>query len=458
MKTIKKIKFKTAQIIALGFAGVIFIGTVLLWLPISSAKGVETSFMDALFTATTSVCVTGLVTVSSAANWSIFGKLIITLLIQLGGLGVITCTTVVLMVVGKRITIGNRKLIQESYNLDSMSGLAKLIIKIVKGTLTIEGIGAVLYAICFIPEFGLAKGTAVSIFNSISAFCNAGMDIIGENSLADYVTSPLVNFTTMGLIVLGGLGYVVWWDVVFVFQMYKKKKIPKNRIWQSLQLHSKVVFISTITLISAGTILILLFEYNNKATLGNLGPGHSVMAALFQSVTCRTAGFLTIPQDGLRDGTAIVCMVLMFIGGSPMGTAGGVKTTTIWVLALTAMSFLRGKKDTEVFARRISMDNIRAALVVAMVGISVIFVSVLSMTAVMQAPLIDILYEVTSAAGTVGLSRGLTTELNTVGKLIIIITMYIGRIGPVTLATALTIQARHKGVSVHLPEKKILIG
>jgi trk system potassium uptake protein TrkH len=431
---------------------------ILLYLPVASAPGMHTSFIDALFTATTSVCVTGLTTVSTAGNWSVFGKLVILLLIQLGGFGIITMSAIVIMVVGKRITLNERNRIRESYNLDSMSGLARLIRKIVAGTLLVEGIGMILYCFAFIPRFGVVKGIGASVFNSVSAFCNAGMDIMGDTSLAAYAKSPLVNFTTIGLIVMGGLGYMVWWDILHIWKRIAQKEIVWKKSWRYLNLNSKLVLSSTAILLAGGTAVIFLFENHNPGTMGDFNTGQTLMASFFQSVTCRTAGFFTIAQDQLRDASAMVCMLLMFIGGSPMGTAGGVKTTTIWVLVLTAATFLRGKKETEVFRRKVSDTYIRTALIVVLVSFSALFISTIGVTLVTNAPFLDIMYEMTSAVGTVGLSRGLTPNLSAAGKFIVILTMYVGRIGPVTLATAVTIQARRQTSNIHLPEEKILIG
>ncbi|MGI6095117.1 MAG: TrkH family potassium uptake protein [Lachnospiraceae bacterium] len=449
---------KTAQIIALGFAGVILAGAFLLWLPVSSAQGVTTSFWDALFTACTSVCVTGLVTVSTAANWSVFGKAVILLLIQLGGFGVVTCMTLVLLIMGRRLSVGNRKLIRDTYNLDSMSGLAGIITRIVKGTLIVEGIGAVLHCFVFIPRFGFVKGLAVSVFHAVSAFCNAGMDIIGENSLADYAMNPIVNITTMFLIIMGGLGYLVWWELKSAARKFWKREQPFWHILLGMSLHTKIVLVSTAVLILGGAVFIALPEYFLQGSMKDFGFGKICVTSLFQSVTCRTAGFFTIPQEEMTESGAMISMLLMFVGGSPMGTAGGMKTTTIFILLFTCSSFLKGKQDTEVFARRIPSDNIRTALVVVVVGLSVLFCSAVALTAVTDAPFLDVLYETASAVGTVGLSRGLTPRLSTAGKLIIIVTMYIGRIGPVTLATALTVKSSAESVKVRLPVKKVLIG
>lgn len=336
-------QFKTAQTIALGFAGVILFGAMLLSLPIAWAEGHHISFMDALFTSATSICVTGLVTVTTATAWSAFGKIIILLLIQLGGFGVVTCKTLVLLVMGKRIGIRSRKLIQESYNLDSLKGLIILVRKIVLGTLIVEGVGAVLYALVFVPEFGFAKGIPYAVFNAVSAFCNAGMDIIGENSLINYAGNPLVNFTTMGLIVMGGIGYLVWWDLIHTGKRIVNKTMGVRHALRSLELNTKIALSMTAMLIFGGTFFIFILEYDNPETIGNMSIGCKLMASMFQSVTRRTAGFLTVPQEGLREATAMVCILLMFVGGSPMGTAGGVKTTTIAILVMSGVSFFREK-------------------------------------------------------------------------------------------------------------------
>lgn len=460
---LRKIQFKTAQIVALGFAAVILLGAGLLSLPIAWAPGHHIKFMDALFTSTTSICVTGLVTEPTYAAWSGVGKLIILILIQLGGFGVITCGTLVILAMGKRVSIRNRRLIQESYNLDTLKGLIGLIRKIVMGTLAVEGIGVIFYAFQFVPEFGFRKGMAVSIFNAVSAFCNAGMDIIGETSLAAYAKNPLVNLTTMALIVLGGIGYLVWWDLIRCGKKIFRREMTPRQAVRALELNTKIVLTATGILIAGGAVLIFLLEHRNPGTMGSLSLPEKWMAAFFQSVTCRTAGFFTIPQENLQEATAMICMILMFIGGSPLGTAGGVKTTTIAALLLTGRSFFMGKEDTEVFRRRIPEINIRTAWVVVMLGVGVLLTSTVALAVAAEgitqgAYLINILYEVTSAGATVGLTRGLTPLLPAAGKLIIILTMYIGRIGPTTLAAALTIHGEKKPSGMHLPDQKIFIG
>lgn len=452
-------KLNTAQIITLGFAGVIFIGGIILWLPFCTAAGETTSFIDALFTATTCVCVTGLVTVTTATHWTIFGKVIILILIQTGGLGLITIANIIFISLRKKISMRERRMIQESYNLDQMSGLVKVVKKVVLCVLGAEAIGAFFYSFCFVPQFGWAKGLAQSVFTAVSAFCNAGVDLLGENSLAPYVEDPLVNFTTIGLVIVSGLGFVVWWDLWDKIKKIWKRQMPVRRMFKTLRVHSKIVLTMTAILVLGGTFLIYIFEYGNSASMGNLPAGSKVMASLFQSVTTRTAGFFTIDQAKFTNATVVLCLFLMFIGGSPMGTAGGVKTTTIAVMILTISANLRGKKDVEVFNRKIRSSYIRSAVVVTGMGFMTLLIMTILLAAVTpDAGLADILYETTSAAATVGLSRGLTSRLTTVGKVIIIITMYLGRIGPLTLGTAVTVRGQKRKETTRLAEEDIMIG
>lgn len=457
-KISKEHKFKTTQLVALGFLGVILIGTGLLMLPISTAKGNTTQFIDALFTSTTSVCVTGLTTVSTAGHWSIFGKIVILILAQLGGLGVVTCVIMVLLMANRKITLNERVIIREAYGLDSLEGMVKLIIRIVKGTLIAEAIGAVLYSICFVPDSGVIAGIAKGIFNAVSAFCNAGMDILGDNSLANYRSNVLVNFTTMTLVVFGGIGFTVWWDIIRIAREVRGKKIRLRQFFERLTLHSKLAITISFILILAGFFSFLCLEYNNPLTMKDLPFGQKLMASLFQSVTTRTAGFFTIPQENFTNASSMVSMILMFIGGSPAGTAGGMKTTTVAMLILTTISFAKGRNDTEVFKRKVAADNVRLGLVVVTLGFIVLLTSVVLMCAVENAPFLDILYELTSALGTVGLSRGFTSSLSVLGKLIVIIVMYIGRIGPITLVVALASKRNNKNKGIDLPEKRIMIG
>lgn len=452
-------KLNTAQIIALGFAGVIFIGGIILFLPCCAAEGVTTSFSDAMFTAATCVCVTGLVTVVTAAHWSIAGKVVILLLIQIGGIGLIALGSIIFITLHKKISMRNRRMIQESYNLDQMSGLVKIVKRVVFCVFAGEAIGAVFYAFRFVPAFGWAEGLAQSVFTAVSAFCNAGMDILGENSLISYAGDPLVNFTTMGLIIASGLGFTVWWDVGDKLKKVFTRKMPLHRMFKTLRLHSKIVLATTLILVFGGTLLIFLFEYNNPASMGNMPLGTKLMASAFQSVTTRTAGFLTVDQADLSGASVLLCLLLMFVGGSPMGTAGGVKTTTLAVLVLSIAANLRGKKDVEVFGRKIRGSYVRSAIVVAGMGVITLFSLTMLLCAAMPGvDLVDALYEMTSAVGTVGLTRGLTPNLNTAGKWIVILTMYLGRIGPLTLGMAVVSRARKRPENTHLAEEDIMIG
>ncbi len=432
MKSQRKPFLSTTQIILLSFLGVILIGSVLLSLPVSSAGGRAVPYIDALFTATTATCVTGLVTVSTAATWSVFGQAVILLLIQIGGLGVITFMTAVMLLFNRKIGISDRLLIQDAFNLSTLSGIVAFVKKVLIGTLTVESIGACFYMTVFVPQFG-ARGIWVSVFNSVSAFCNAGMDIIGENSLCDYSGNALITLTTAALIILGGLGYIVWWDVSRVI---KNRKQNGGRFFKSLTLHSKIVFISTAFLLIVGTALTLCFEYNNPLTLEGLPLSDKIQAAFFQSVTTRTAGFASLPQENLKNPTAILSLLLMFIGGSPVGTAGGIKTVTAAVLLSITVSLISGKNSVSLFGRTISKQSVYKAVAVTVMSFSVMFVSTLMLSAVTNAPALDILFETVSATATVGLSRSLTGALNLLGKLIIIFTMYFGRVGPISIAIA----------------------
>ena len=449
----KRIKFTTTQIILLSFLLVIFIGSVLLALPISSTNGTAVPYIDALFTATTSTCVTGLVTLPTFSTWSVFGQIIILILIQVGGLGVITIMTGLMLLLNRKLGISDRLLIQDAFNLNTMSGLVKFVKNVLFGTLIIEGIGAVLYMLVFVPEFG-AKGIWISVFNSVSAFCNAGIDIIAENSLCNYAANPLINIVTSALIILGGFGYIVWWDVLRVV----KSRSPKNRkIFRHLTLHSKIAITVTASLILAGAILIFIFEYANPLTIGEMNLFDKIQVSFFQSVTTRTAGFATIPQENLKNASAAVSLLLMLIGGSPVGTAGGMKTVTIAVLICSAFATIRNKNSATLFGRRISDDSMKKAVAVVVMFLTICVTSTVLILATSNASAIDAVYETVSATATVGLSRNFTATLNTFGKIIIIVTMYFGRVGPISLAVALGSKNESQNV-ISEPTEDISIG
>ena len=429
----RKITLSTTQIILLSFLVTILLGSLLLALPISSADGKAVPYLDALFTATTSTCVTGLVTLPTVSTWSVFGQIVILLLIQIGGLGIITIMSGLMMLLNRKMGIGDRLLIQDAFNLNTMAGLSKFVRNVLFGTLIIEGIGALLYMFVFVPEFG-AKGIWISVFNSVSAFCNAGIDIIAENSLCNYATNPLINLVTSALIILGGLGYIVWWDVLRVI---KNSSSKNRRLFRHLTLHSKIAIVTTLILIFGGGVLIFAFEYGNPATIGEMSLWDKIQVSMFQSVTTRTAGFATVPQENLTNASSVVSLILMMIGGSPVGTAGGMKTVTIAVLFCSAMATIRNKKNATVFGRCISADSIRKAVAVCVTFIIICLASTVLLMATSDAAALDAVYETVSASATVGLSRNLTATLNTVGKIIIVVTMYFGRVGPISLAVAL---------------------
>ena len=429
----KKFKLSTTQIILLSFLVTILIGSGLLALPISSASGEAVPYLDALFTATTSTCVTGLVTIPTVSTWSVFGQIVILLLIQIGGLGIITIMSGLMLLLNRKMGIDDRLLIQDAFNLNTMSGLAKFIKNVLIGTLIIEGVGAVLYMIVFVPDFG-ARGIWISVFNSVSAFCNAGIDIIAENSLCNYATNPLINIVTSALIILGGLGYIVWWDVI---RVVKSRSAKNRKIFRHLSLHSKIAITATAVLILVGAILIFIFEYDNPLTIGKMSLFDKIQISLFQSVTTRTAGFATIPQENLTNASATVSIVLMLIGGSPVGTAGGMKTVTIAVLICSAFATIRNKNSATLFGRRISEESIKKAVSVVVMFLTICAISTILLMATSNASPLDAVFETVSASATVGLSRNLTATLNAFGKLIIIVTMYFGRVGQVSLAIAL---------------------
>lgn len=446
----KRFSLTSTHYILVSFFVAILVGSILLMLPISSASGKFTSFVDALFTATTATCVTGLVTVPTVSHWSIFGQIVILILIQVGGLGIITIMAGFATLLHKKMGLADRVLLQDAFNLNTLSGLEAFVKKVIKGTLFIEGIGALCYMLVFVPRFGL-KGIWISIFTSVSAFCNAGIDILAENSLCDYAVNPIINITTALLIIIGGLGYIVWWDVLRVCK--EKRRKP----FQMLTLHSKIVISTTILLIVAGGVLLLIFEYNNPNTIGGYSFLEKVEVAFFQSVTTRTAGFATVPQENLTNPSALICMILMFIGGSPVGTAGGIKTVTFAVLVVSAIATIRNYKEVNLFGRALTKEAVGKAMAVAGMSFAIMFVSTVLLSIVIQSDLLDILYETISATATVGLTRNLTSSLNVYGKIIIIATMYLGRVGPISLAVAFNLK-REKINIIKNPVEDISVG
>ncbi len=450
----KKLKLSTTHIILLSFVVVIFIGTALLCLPVSSADGNGAAFVDALFTATTSTCVTGLVVAPTVSTWSTFGHVVMLILIQVGGLGVITVMASLSVFLQRRMGLSDRVLVQDAFNLDSLEGLGSFIKKVIKGTFLVEGIGALLYMTVFVPDFGL-KGVWISVFNAISAFCNAGIDIFAENSLCDYATHPVINLVTSLLIILGGLGYIVWWDAI---RIIKSRLNGKKLGLKSLTLHSKIVLVTTAVLLVGGGVLFLVFEYNNPLTIKGLSLYDKIQVSFFQSVTTRTAGFASVPQENLSNASAILSLLLMFIGGSPVGTAGGVKTVTFAVIIASAISSVKNKDSVDVFNRSIAKQTVsKAVSVICMSGFIVMLSTLLLSFVTPDASVIDIAFETVSATATVGLSRNLTSSLSVLGKLIITVTMYFGRVGPISLAVALNMKKQNTSI-IKNPTEDVRVG
>ena len=448
-------RLTTTQIIILSFLFVILIGTLLLTTPLASANGEATPFIDALFTATSCVCVTGLVTVTTATHWNLFGHIVILVLIQIGGLGVVAMTTVFTMLLGKKLSLSSRMLLGDAFNLDTLQGLVKFLRRVFKGTFIVEGIGALLYLPAFVPAYG-PKGVWYSLFHSVSAFCNAGIDLLGADSLIPYVHNVWVNVVTMALIVLGGLGFIVWFDFVTVIRRRIHKDNNGMGILQSLKLHSKIVFVMTTFLLVTGAVLYFIFEYNNPETIGNFTLGEKILASCFQSVTTRTAGFVTIPQKGLTTPSVVITLFLMFIGGSPVGTAGGVKTVTVAVIILTVLATVRGQEDVTCFKRRISGKTVRKSLAVVLISFMASLIAIVAMLVLEHGDAVDQIFEVYSALGTVGISRDYTSVVGLAGKIILCICMYLGRIGPITMVLVFTM--RDKRIAVKLPEESITVG
>jgi len=445
----KKNMYTPVQILALGFAIVILIGAILLSLPIASQSGEITPFIDCIFTSTSAVCVTGLVTLDTGTYWTYFGKTVIMLLIETGGLGFMSVATLVFFFLGKRITLKERMVMQEAMNVNSLQGLVKMVKYVLIFTFSVEGIGAVLFATQFIPEFGVAKGIYYSVFHAVSAFCNAGFDLMGNfKSVTAYANNSVVILTISALIAIGGLGFYVWLEIY----NYKGTK--------RLSLHSRVVIYSTIFLIVSGAILMFIFEMRNPNTMQGMSVKGKILSSIFASVSPRTAGFNSIQLDKMTPAGNFLTIILMFIGGSPGSTAGGIKTATAVVLFMTVMSVVRGREDTEIFQKRINKEVVYKSLVITVLGLLIVVVvtMVLSITESPNIPFEYFLYEATSAFATVGLTLGLTTKLTLVGKIIITLTMYAGRVGPLTIILALAKNKKVKSGTIRYPEDKILIG
>lgn len=446
--TNKKIKrFSQTRFIVLGFIIIILIGTLLLMTPLASKDNSMTSFMDCIFTAVSTTCVTGLAAVDTYSHWSFFGQVIILCLIQIGGLGFITIGVFFSVLLRRRIGLKTRGMIQESVNTLQIGGVVKLTKKIIKGTFIIEGIAALILGIRFSFDFGFVKGMWYGIFHSISAFCNAGFDLMGiyepYTSLVPYVYDPIVNTVIMLLITIGGIGFIVWDDVSV--NKFKFKKYS---------LHTKVVLLTSAILTFGGAILFFVTEYNN--TMKDMNLYQRIITSLFSSVTARTAGFNTIDTAALSDSSKILTMALMFIGGSPGSTAGGIKTTTLFVLLVSVWGNMTNNGNVSVFKRRFENEALHKSGIVAVLNMVLAVVAAFVILTITNLPISDVLFEVFSAIGTVGMTTGITRSLNIGSRVIIMILMFCGRVG--SLSFALSFLKKKNKAPLYDPQEKISIG
>lgn len=454
---------KPSQTIMAGFAMMILIGTLLLNLPIASKSGESVGFLNALFTATSANCVTGLVVVNTMEHWTLFGKIVILTLIQFGGLGFMAVMTVTMLLLKRQITLRNRRAIQASFNQDSIGGMVMLVKRVVLFTLAFEAVGAAFLAISFFSSGLMTAGESVyqGIFHAVSAFCNAGFDNIGTEGMVPFQGDVPVNLVLMALIILGGLGFTVLSELGQSIKNSQGKSLRYRVV--HLSLHSKIVLVVTAAMIVGGAALFLALEWSNEATMDSLPVFQKIQAALFQSVTLRTAGFNTVPQDGLTEMSQAISCLFMLIGGSSASTAGGMKTVTVGVILFSMLSVLRGRNKLEAFGRTLPLDLLQKALTVVCTMLIVVFVSTFVLYFTEQASpyphtFLDLLFESCSAAGTVGVSTGITPHLSQAGKIVIIICMYLGRLSPVTVVVALNAKLHRHADGIGYPSERVIIG
>ena len=440
----------TATVMALGFLAIIAIGTLLLMLPISSASGEFTSPLTAAFTAVSATCVTGLVVVESGLYWSVFGKCVIILLIQIGGLGFMTMGVLLSVIVRRSLSPRDRVLVAASYGINDFGGVNLLVKRILLGTLTIEGAGALLLSLRFIPDYGFGRGLAYSAFHSISAFCNAGFDILGNgDSMGAYAKDPLVTVTLMFLILLGGIGFPVWNEFI------GRKK------GQRFSVYTKFVLMLSLIYVVGGALIVALLEWNNPETIGEMGVGAKILNSFFQSVTWRTAGFAAVDNGALTEGTKLAGLFMMFSGGASASTAGGVKIATIGIIILAAYTVAVGRDNINFMRRRIPFEVVMRALSLVVIQLILTVIAALICTSVcgnMGISGIDILYEVISAGATVGLTAGLTPSLPIAAKIVLMFMMYFGRVGILTVTCSLMGRSAQTSSALRYPDANILIG
>ena len=443
-KFISELNLNSYQILVGTFVGLILLGTFLLMLPIASNNGDSLSFINALFTATSAVCVTGLVVVDTGQYFSVFGQVVIIMLIQIGGFGIMTITTIFAVIMGKRIQLRSRLLVQESLNVLTVGGIVKLIKLLVKTTLLIEFIGGVILSIRLYDDFG-ARAIYLGFWHSISAFCNAGFDIFGGSNIFNYNQDFIFCIVIGLLIIIGGIGYGVTAEV------FAKHK------WNTFSLHTKVVLTTTAILLILGTVLILIFEWNNSLTIGSWDIGHKILGSFFLSTTSRTAGYTLMNTGDLTEASMFFIIILMFLGASPGSTGGGIKTTTFAIIFASVTSIIRGKDDTVLFNRRIEHDLIIKSLAIFYIAAAIVVLATLNLCLTENFSFIRVLFEVVSALATVGLSTGITGDLSDYGKFTIIIVMLIGRVGVLTFLMAIAMRSKKKP-KISYPSERISVG
>ena len=446
-----KASFQHAEsILTLGFLALILLGTVLLALPIAAKSGQSIGLFDSLFTSTSAVCVTGLVVVDTGTTFSLFGQIVLIVLIQVGGLGFMVFATMLMVMLGRRISIRGRMLIRESMNASSLSDLGSLTMLYLLLSLAIELIGTITLCFRFVPLYGWKHGTWMALFHSVSAFCNAGFDLFGNYaSLTAFSGDPLVLLTVASLIILGGLGFSV------ILETARNRQGFRN-----LSLHTRIVLMTTLVLLLAGTVFYWIVERTNAETLAGCSEGEKILNAFFQSVTMRTAGFNSFDLSGFRDGSKLFSSLLMIIGASPASTGGGIKTTTIATLTLLMLSVVRGESEVNVARRRLSDDISRRALTVSVLFLTTLLTGTLIISLIENGrfPLEDILFEASSAMGTVGVSAIGTPNLSSASRAVLLPMMFLGRVGPLTLAVAVAKRQGGIRTASKYPEEKIMIG
>lgn len=425
--------------IVVSFAMVIFVGSLLLTLPISNLETSETTYFDNLFTAVSMVCVTGLFTLPVAASYTVFGQVVCILLMQIGGLGLMTILATFIVRLGKKISYSDTIAVKEALNKDELSNFNNYLGSILKYTFIIEGTGMFLLSFRFVPEFGWARGLFTSLFLAVSGFCNAGFDNMGAISLQEYVHDPLVNIVIMALIILGGIGFSVWFDVTHNIHSIVKTKVRSGwkRSYRLLKTHTRLAINMTVGLIVIGTFMFLLVEWNNPDSIGTYSVGEKLLAAMFQTVTMRTAGFATLDYEAVEQFSLLFFIFTMFIGGSPGGAAGGIKTTTFALIFLLIINEIRGQKNINYANHSIPIEIVRRAIVVVATFFAFLMLGVSILMIVENQPFIYLLFEAVSALATVGVSVNLTPELSPISHVVLMCLMFIGRIGPITILLGL---------------------